>query len=145
MNEMIKEMKNNMAKFGNLDKPEKATFLAVGKENCDILMDSGRWVEAVPHTEFVLSNRYRIKAGYQPEPIERCEVGPTNKGNGEYFGYKRQHDGISRCLCEATFYPDFMGYEYEDGTKTPFPRQIKTVRPEQPAETPKYVLFRNDK
>ena len=143
--DLIEEMKKNERPFGLLTDDKKELLRNIEIEDCRIFK-SGGWTNCL-NVVFNFENKYTycIRADYHPEPeIERCEV---FKGENE-FRYKRDRDAMSLGIEIAVRIIDFIGYEYEGGRKGIHPRLFHPVAREdacEPAEIPKYVLFRKSK
>ena len=143
MNELIEELKKNLAEFAQNTSAEKDCFREVGIDNCVVLSEDGVWYRPLAG-DFQEKGVYQIKSPYKPEPdVERCKVAPYNfnhpinqlsyvrEGNAEYV-YK---------LIEALADPDFMYFEYEEdeGTIT-CPRLFGSEKGNS-ARYPKFVVF----
>ena len=69
MNEMIEKLKDKdyVRAFGLMTPEEQECFEKVGKQNCLVYTNGGKWEDAAK-CPFSSGNTYAIKPDYQPEP-----------------------------------------------------------------------------
>jgi hypothetical protein len=134
MKDLIEKLKDNKVCFGLLSEQEQECFKKVGKSNCQLMGIQNLWEPALSG-EWSFGLTYRIKPDYQPEPKEKKLLVKNHSNNW------LMADG--ECLTGFLNRPDFIAFEYEDGSKSIFPRKnafYLWTRP--PADIPKYVILR---
>jgi len=67
MKDLIEKLKKNEKPFGLLTLEEQECLDKVGKQNCLVYTNSGKWENAAK-CSFQSGNTYAIKPDYQPEP-----------------------------------------------------------------------------
>jgi len=124
----IQALKENKEAFGLMSAEMQTKAREIGirnfalfGENCDCGYSWLAWC-AEEEGDFYGSHTYQLVSGYTPEPeIERCEV-KNQEGDLCWF-----NDSTNTwwALEQATHYPDFVGYEYEDDFVSSMPRMYR--------------------
>ena len=67
MDKMIEKLKSNKKAFGLMEPEEQECFEKVGKQNCLVYTNGGKWEDAAKCL-FQSGSTYAIKPDYKPEP-----------------------------------------------------------------------------
>lgn len=108
MNDIIKQLKENLARFADMKPELLAKAAAIHPKHFMILMNDGEW--GMPKTDvFLSSERYQLRPDYEePEQgVVKCEV---SKFQGKYYYPKNTADKLLHTACG---YSDFIGIELE--------------------------------
>ena len=118
MSDVIQALKDNEKPFGLMTAEERQSCTDIAGDNFDWVDPSGEWQGAIG-VKFHNHQTYRLRDDYKPEPeIVRIPIDPPSHSI-RCLSFQKS-DNI-RPLTAAPEYPDFIGFEYEDGNIYPQP------------------------
>lgn len=123
--DIIKVLKENEKPFGLMSEGMQEKAKEIGKGgNFEAWFPDG-WVKIVKdpaETGWHAHRAYRLRSDYQEKPeVVKCEVYISGGGCLRY----RLKNLVNPILTEAIINPDFIGFLYEDGRFTTYPRMYK--------------------
>ena len=109
MDKIIKELKENLATFIQMNKLQRQKAENIGKSNFLVLREEGDWVKPyLPDKGFEYDMRYRLRPDYAEEPeVVKCEVIVRNGVLGCKHRFGEDHHVALSYACSD---PRFIGF-----------------------------------
>ena len=148
MNDLIQQLKENLATLRGMDGNLRRAMESMNKKDFIFLLSDGTWDKANPKQGWEYEI-YRLRPDYKEEP-EIVEFDVYEDGGLLVWG---ENSNVAR-ISEVIDDPDFIGFKYEDGIISTSPRlydsmetstSLSNYRFNEICFTPIQVLFRRSK